>query len=380
MPVELAELGTARAARAIIALEPVDGPGGRIFPMTVKGGQHVIEDGPDGRRVLIDSCASQANRQEAALLVARQAGQIELADIVVDLIGTQAGREGISTLEMPHRIADAILHDSEIDDAIFVESTVGRRVLGATPRDLTAILEVAPASLVFGAWFSRPGLGGLKIERASVGEIWGHGAQIGKSVGSRIDPLGLVDIYQARDGIWTADEAEAVTDSKGNRVRYTPKKNAKGKTTELGHSNIPPTVVERGVICERYELRWSLSGAALRRQSFGGPGERDEAARRYLMALGLVARVLAHEDGYHLRSRCHLLAKGPLTVEMIGRDGEVLEHQVGVEAAVLLLRRAQAGLVAAGFAPPQTIKAKPSRRLRGLIARSREAVPEEDAA
>jgi CRISPR-associated protein Csb1 len=376
MQVSLAELTQARALRAIVALEPLDGPGGRVFPMTAlgdRGGQHVLEDGPDGRRVLIDSCASQANRQEAALLTARQDGRIELADIAVDLSGTAAAdhHSSVCTLEMPHRIADAILRDSEIDGVPFPHSETGRAILRASLHDLAPVLTTSPHSLVFGTWFSQHGLGtfGLKIERASVSEIWGHGAQPGKAIGSRLDPLGLIDldIYKARDGGWTANPDEAVVE------RGKPVLGPKKKTSELNHSNIPPTILERGVICERYELRWSLNTAVLRRFGFGGPAARDEAARRYLMALGLAARVLAHEDGYALRSRCCLLAKGPLQVEVIGREGDVTEHQVSVEDALDLLRLAQDALVAAGFPAPAIVTARPGKRLVGLIAKSHEA-------
>ena len=105
------------------------------------------------------------------------------------------------------------------------------------------------------------------------------------------------------------------------------KHKAKGKTTELSHSNVPPTILERGVICERYELRWSLNAAAIRRFGFGGPAERDEAARRYLMALGLAARVLAHEDGYALAARAAACSPRAAHGGGIGRDGEVSEHR-----------------------------------------------------
>ncbi len=377
MTLTVENLAAFRAIRSIQILEPIDGPDGRVFPMTAlgdRGGQHVVEDGPQGRRVLIDSCASQANRQEAALLAARERGELELADIVVDLTGTAAHRDRISTLEMPHRIADAILRDSELDGVPFAQSEIGRAILGATYRDLSPILATSPASLVFGTWFSQHGLGtfGLKIERASAGEIWGHGAQLGKAIGSRIDPLGLVDlpIYRAQDGGWTADPAEAVND------KNKPAAWVKKKTSELNHSNIPPTIFERGVICERYELRWSLNTAAIRRQGFGG-AKRSEAAHRYLTALGLAARVLAHEEGYALRSRCCLLAKGPLTIELIGRDGDIVEHRFDGDAVLKLLREAQAGLAAAGF-PPATIRtAKLGKRLIGLIAKSHEAAAAE---
>jgi CRISPR-associated protein Csb1 len=383
MSVSLSKLGVARALRAHVFLEPIDGPDGRIFPPTVmladkKGAGHVFQEGPDRLNVLVDSCASQANRQELALLQARGSDRIELADIEVDLTGTASVREQICTLEMPHRIADAILRDSEIDGVAFAASPLGKRILNPSLRDLTAILETSPASLVFGTWFSQHGLGswGLKIERASTSEIWGYGAQRGKTVGSRIDPLNLTDmpIYMAPDGSWTADEDEAKRD-KGKPVPF----GKKPKTSGINHSNIPPTIFERGVICDRYDIRWSLNGAVIQRQGFGSP-ERDIAAHRYLMALGVAARVLGHEEGYALRSRCLLLAKGPLTIEVIARNGEITEHEIDDAAAIELLKEAQAGLLQAGFAAPKVIKAKPSKRLAGLIAKSREAAPEEEAA
>jgi CRISPR-associated protein Csb1 len=386
MSIALADLGSARALRARALLEPIDGPDGRIFPPTAmpadkrdKETGHVFEEGRDGLRVLVDSCASQANRQELALLQAREAGRIELSDIEVDLNGTASVRKRVSTLEMPHRIADAILRDSEIDGIAFTASPIGQRILSASFRDLSAILEASPASLVFGTWFSQHGLGswGLKIERASASEIWGYGAQRGKAVGSRIDPLNLttMPIYATPDGSWTTDEGEAVKDGKGRAAPF----GKKTKTSELNHSNIPPTVVDRGVICDRYDMRWSLNGAAIQRQGFGSQ-ERDVAAHRYLAALGLLARVLAHEDGYALRSRCLLLATEPLKIEVITRDGQISEHELDGNAAIELLKEAQAGLQQAGFAEPKLIQAKPSRRLIGLIAKSREAAPSEEAA
>ena len=82
--------------------------------MTVEGGQHVIEG---DERVLIDSCASQANRQEMALLRARKDGRLNLSDVVIDLRNTADPRDELSSLEMPHRLGDAIIRDSNFSRA-----------------------------------------------------------------------------------------------------------------------------------------------------------------------------------------------------------------------------------------------------------------------
>ena len=193
----LSELTSAQALRSAVHLEPIDGPGGRIYPPTYpaaegaadKRARHAIETLPNGQqRVLIDSLASQANRQEAALVAARDAGLINFSDIYVDLAGTEAAadRQLLSATEMPHRLSDAILRDSEIDGVPFGRSELGRRILSATATDLSAILETSPTTILFGCWFSQHGLSRpLKIQRSITSEIWADDAILGKAVGSR---------------------------------------------------------------------------------------------------------------------------------------------------------------------------------------------------
>ena len=82
------------AIRRVQKLQPVGGPGDKIFPPTYPGdGQnapprHVFErrriDGQDVVCVLIDSVQSQANRLEEALLASAVAGNIRLPRVFVD--------------------------------------------------------------------------------------------------------------------------------------------------------------------------------------------------------------------------------------------------------------------------------------------------------
>ena len=363
----LTELMGAQAVRSSVTLEPIDGPGGRIFPPTYPGrdaAQHVVERLPDGTcRVLIDSVASQANRHENALVEARKAGLIDFSDVIVDLSGTQAGLTSLSATEMPHRLSDAILRDSEIDGVSFPRSSVGKKILSATASDLSALIEASPTTVLYGCWFSQHNLPRpLKIQRSVVSEVWAHNAVLGKAVGSRIDPLGIekLQLYEAPGGDWTALETEAVMD------KAKPKQHAKKRPSEINHGNIAPTILDRGITAERVILNWSMPLAAVRRLRFGG-GNRDHAGQAYIVALGVLSRVLDHRAGYSYRSRCDLVSKGALTFEVLDGDGVAVQRVISLDSAQALLKDAEAGMKQAGLALHRHIQAKPSKKLIGLI-------------
>jgi CRISPR-associated protein Csb1 len=372
----LKELTGAQALRSIVELEPAEGPGGRIFPPTfpveegTKGRQkfrHAVEEVGGGlRRVLIDSAASQANRQEAALVEARTAGLINFSDVYVDLSKTDAGMKVLSATEMPHRLSDAILRDSEINGVPFAKSAAGQSILAATRHDLSPLLEMSPTSVLFGCWFSgfkvaQP----LKMQRCVVSEIWAEDAVLGKTAASRIDPLGMkrrVTFYEAEDGGWTAIEGEAA--KSGSK----PKKFGKeGRPSEAKHGNIAPDLREQGITANSYKLRWALPLAAVRRLRFGG-AERDTAGQAYVVALGLVARVLDHNTGYSLRSRCDFVTRGPLMLDIVDRDGEVSTRPMTQKEGIAILHEAEEGMRSAGLATHQRVDARPGKRLVDAIA------------
>jgi CRISPR-associated protein Csb1 len=378
----LPELMSAQALRSSVSLQPIDGPGGRIFPPTYpapddqarRSGQkfcHVVERLGEGRaRVLVDSVASQANRQEAALVAARTAGRINFSDIYVDLSGSAADVSRISATEMPHRLSDAILRDSEIGGVPFGKSEIGRQILSATSANVTPLIEASPTSLVFGCWFSQHGLARqFRIQRSTTSEIWADNAILGQAVGSRIDPLGIerLKLFEAADtdGDWTALESKAVQ-SKGKA-----KQHARKRPSEVNHGNIAPTIREQGITAESVTLRWALPLAAVRRLKFGG-GKRDSAGQAYVAALGILARVLGHESGYSLRSRCDLISAGPLTFDIIDTDSKVKSRPITSGTALDLLAEAEAGMKAAGIKIHQKIEAKPGQKLVDLLLANRQ--------
>ena len=333
-------------------LQPVGGQGDKIFPPTYPGEgrnappRHVYErrrlDGQDVWCVLIDSVQSQANRLEECLLEAIHDG-LSIPYVEVNFSNAQLdGITRITSLDAPHRVYDAILRDSLLENERFMESAVGQRLAKASAEDASALLEISPTALLFGAWHSTGQGGGLgaKFARCLVSEIMGinvpvefteqrqsptaYLAQAGERIftvepvtsarrpSSRIDPLGAsnkVKIYRSADdkNDWTADIDKAARDEKGDPILFSRKKGDKaGKPSIINHGNIKPSLQPLGITCDYAEHAFVLSFAALRRLRFGGP-EKDAAGRSLLAALGLVALTEQDTRGYALRSRCDLV-------------------------------------------------------------------------
>ena len=119
--------GGAVAVRAVTRLLPAGGDGDKVFPPTyVKERQSLTKYAMETRRVggrevqtvLLDSVASQANRIEEALLEAVRRGDIAIPVIAVDFrpVDGLEDLDEITSLQAPHRVADALFRDS-VDEA-----------------------------------------------------------------------------------------------------------------------------------------------------------------------------------------------------------------------------------------------------------------------
>jgi CRISPR-associated protein Csb1 len=386
------------AVRRQRRLQPAGGKGDKLFPPTYPGEdknsppRHVFErrriDGNDVASVLIDSVQSQANRLEEALLESAKEGVIRLPRVVVDFpsAGLNAVPE-ISSLEAPHRIFDAILRDSKLNEVPFRESEIGKRVREARAQDATAILETSPTALLFGVWNSTGEGGGVgaKFARAIVSEIVGIGVPIeeqinrqtgeislrsaGRRTGSRIDPLGIlrsVEVFKSDAG-WDVDEAKA------------GKKAKKVRPSEINHGNIAPSVDTLGVTCDYVVQTSVITFAGLRRLRFGADVARNIAARTYLAALGLVALLEQDARGYALRSRCDLICDGPAPLELVAFDGAVDPVELDVAGARRLHEEAYDAAGKAGFRlDPKPLRLVPQEKLVRIVAESqRKALSDE---
>ena len=381
------------AFRRIRRLQPVGGVGDKLFPPTYpppSGAprnappRHVFErrrvgEGGEVCCVLVDSVQSQANRLEEALLAAAEQGRVRIPYVTVDFSGAGLDPlERVTSLDAPHRVYDAILRDSLLDGQPFMQSESGRRLAAAKPADATALLELSPAALLFGAWHSQGEGGGLgaKFPRALVSEIMGIDTPVdeipnqrtgevevrtaGKRTGSRIDPLGVlrkVEVFKGGSS-WSPDQGQA-----GARAK-------KVRPSEINHGNIAPTVQPLGVTCAYVEHRAVITLAGLRRLRFGSD-ERNDAGRALIAALGLVALAEQDAGGYALRSRCDLVCDGPAPLELVRADGSIETIELDRERARALYEDAYTRAKTAKF-QFESIALKPQDKLVEIVKRSQE--------
>lgn len=398
--------------RARITLQPLGGRGDKIFPPTYATAPGATRYALDDRRidgetvrcVLVDSVASQANRMEAALLAAVRAGRIPLPYASVDFSETAVPDvDEVTSLQAPHRIYDAILRDSLLDGTVFRLSDAGVAITEATVTNAAALLQYAPTTLLFGGWDSTGPKGGLgnKVERAISSELVGINVKTGVKVGSRLDPLAIENqagpLFQAKDadGLkWTTDPSAAVH-SKGNPVLFDQSggQGKAGNPSKVNHGNIAPAIDEEagGVTVDEVRGSAVLSFIQLRRVSLpqdaqgavlAGDARREveAAARTLLAAMGLLAIVLAYEEGFDLRSRCVLVSEEPLSIELVGRASEVAEFSITGEDAVDLFNEAVAAALEVGLPwDSEPLRLVPAAQLVDLVQRSREHAMASDA-
>lgn len=392
--------GHAAAFRCVTEYQPVGGVGDKVFPPTYEGGKYatekrVVEGGEVVDCVLLDSVQSQANRMELALLEARREGRIELPLVTVRFDDQRLQKKfTVTSLEAPHRVADAILRDSlleeEIDGekiaVIFRKSAKGKLLDTTDVKNATSLFGLNPTALVFGMWDSTGPRGGLgaKFQRALVSEMVGYQAQDGVKTSSRIDPAQIMKgaslVYERAekgDGTpdWTLNTALASKDK--NQAKKLGKD---GKPSEANHGNVMPGIETGGFTLAHAKQTTVLSLSTLRRLRFplnGGPDftpAADKAARTVLAALGLLGAVLAREEGANLRSRCQLFPTQTFVWELLDNPGEV-EHKtfsLTGDEAVALFNAAVAEARDAGLPWEGEILLKPSEDLVQLVAKSQD--------
>ena len=166
-----------------VDLQPAAGEGTKVFPPTHSGGVYATEQ----RRlpvkdkhgetktvdcVLLDGVQSQANRIEEALQQAIDDGAIKMPLIVVNFGETVADVQRVTSLQAPHRAADAILRDSLIEQVDpndkekklsipFRKSEVGKAITDSSLANATGLFRYCPHARFLGVWDSTGPKGGL---------------------------------------------------------------------------------------------------------------------------------------------------------------------------------------------------------------------------
>lgn len=370
----------AAALRCRRILQPAGGTGTKVFPPTYAGAVYAREKrrlpGRDDpvECVVIDSVQSQANRMEEALQEALDSGKIAIPVVEVDFSDATSqliepiGR--LTSLQVPHRISDAILRDTTLDGVKFRESEWGRKLNTAGCANATPVYQICPTALIFGMWDSTGPKGGLgmKIERAVVSEIVAQGVEYAeKNRGVRRDPL------EIRSGV----------PLQGGSTDWKLAAGAGGKNTfkpsEINHGSVPFDSDNAGVTFESAEQHTTLSLIALRRLRFPVAGNAsrptDQAAQTVLAALAIFAAASAAEKGLDLRSRCLLWPDGPMVWELLEKPGEApRKFVITGEAAAALLNEAVSAAKAAGLAwLDKPLVLKPLSQLVDLVRQSQAA-------
>lgn len=324
----------AAALRCTTEYQPAGGPGDKVFPPTYEGGKYavetrILEGGEVAECVLLDSVQSQANRMELALLEAHRSKRVRLPLLVTRFDQDVLLKKfAVTSLEAPHRAADAIFRDSRFNGVMFRKSGKGRVLDTADIRNATGLFGLCPTALLFGLWDSTGPRGGLgaKFQRAIVSEMVGFSAAPGVKTSSRIDPaqimLGAGPLYSRKGNSETSPAWTLDSTSGGKKL------GKDGKPSEANHGNVTPGITAGGFTISRAQQTTVISLTALRRLRFPLNGAADSdpqvdlAARAALAALGLAAAGLTRDESADLRSRCHLVATSVPEWELIHKPGQ----------------------------------------------------------
>lgn len=405
---EQAVASSAAAFRCVTEYQPAGGPGDKVFPPTYEGGKYAVEtrviDGQPVPCVLLDSVQSQANRMELTLLEAVRDKSIELPLVVVHFNDERLKKKfSVTSLEAPHRVADALFRDSVLGNVIFRKSDKGQLLDHADVRNATGLFGLCPTALLFGLWDSTGPRGGMgaKFQRAMVSELVGIQSLRGIATGGKVDSVGILikagTLYQRKDAsagapTWTLNAALA-REEKGKKVLV----GKEGKPSEVNLGGVTPDFayakqnnrmlyeddgtprIKGGFTVVKALQATVLSLTALRRLRFplNGASDSDHAvdvtARTVLAALGLLAAAQARYQSADLRSRCHLVAIEKPLWELLETPGETPKRfQVTGTDAVGLFNDAVAKAKKAGLPWENEISLRPSDELLELVCRSQE--------
>ena len=186
----------------------------------------------------IDNVPSQANRLEEAFERAEENGYQLLITTDQNLRYQQnlVGRQlGLSSLEFPHRNADAYLRDARLGNADFIRTELGRSIFGATAQECGPLMAWFPQALLYGLLAVPPGQEkrhNTKHARAWVSEVvgWNPATTETRALGLKGDSLNL-------------NTDESITSNPNDRVEWgiggeKVEGGKKDKLSEIGHGTV----------------------------------------------------------------------------------------------------------------------------------------------
>lgn len=320
-------LQTIELPSALVLTETLESVGGRediIFPPTYArtGGKHPysIDDLKVGVDVmaqqngelntcLIDSVGSQGNRMENRFTEAP-------LDTLVPQIVVETDGQSINMLEAGHRIADAAVRFSAMEE----EARAAIKKM-ADKGDALALAQLAPTSLVFGFWDSRD-----------------TGYKSGRLLSSTIRASNVANVTRSAQfnpafdpaKLKLTDAEDATTDESGTDAIESAAKSAKGSKDPLSQQGLkaaPAADTHGGVrVFGEIVRRTQLSLVGLRSLvALADDGQADAEKtmklRRYILGLALIAARC--QTDYKLREGCNLVCslEKPPQAEIVYADG-----------------------------------------------------------
>ncbi|WP_257161707.1 type I-G CRISPR-associated RAMP protein Csb1/Cas7g [Corynebacterium cystitidis] len=334
--------GGASVLTSVTEMEPAAGPHASVAPAKfVERSNSVFAfetryiDGEPQTIALLDSKQSSLNRAEQAIQQDIDAGFAPISQVPRIVVDYGEGGQ-LTDMELPHRFADGHIRAGTIDGEPATKNDSYRAVRNSTQRNITALVQTAPAAAVFGGWDSTRATNQLRLPSALVGEVIGVLAdqdatgeeQQSKRGGARVDSLAMsVKVTGPQMKELLDAQREELSPTNVGKIEKEIKSAKKGtiSAASLGLGGIPPSLESLGgVSCKRIIRTWVLSFAALRQLRFGGSYEQDVAGRALLAAFGLAAMARAEEENY-LRANCHLVEKSAPQVILDQRHGESKE-------------------------------------------------------
>ena len=277
----------------------------------------------------------------------------------------------LSSLEFPHRNADAYLRDAQLDGQDFFATELGRTIFGATAQTCGPLMAWFPQALLYGFWQSHLGKKrtNSKHARAWVSEIvgWQPASTETRVLGLKGDALNL-----NTDEVVTSNPDDRTTWDVGKAERVAGGKS--DKLSEIGHGQVPfmgSDAPAAAVSFARVTQRATVSFAQLRRVTLGGDQpQADAAARALLVAFGLHAHQLAFGRGFVLRSGAELRPRAT-TAMWLGSESDKPFELGDVEATRSLLQSARehagsVGVPLDGWGQPPTVLT-PRKNLEAAI-------------
>ena len=342
-------------------LVPISGPGGPVKPPVYQGGDYQQDrrwarPGDDAPTpvIVIDNVPSQANRLEDALRRHRES--MSNPEFVLDLSSLPSLPahlpRTLSSLQFPHRNADAYLRDAALDGQDFTRTDLGKSIFGATAQTCGPLMAWFPQALLYGFWQSHLGKKrhNTKHARAWVSEIigWHPASTDTRVLGVKGDALNLSVDEAVRSSADDRMQWDLIEGQKAGGARGAGKE----KLSEIGHGQVPFSggdAAPAAISFRRVIQRATLSFAQLRRISLGREQSQaaDAAARALLAALGLHAHQLAFGRGFALRSGAELRPRA-MTATWLGGEGDEAFDLGGVETTGALLRSARTHAASAG--------------------------------